>query len=142
MQGRGSKPGPAPGLPEGIRSPLMQGRGSKHDTDAQALVGLTSPLMQGRGSKPSTAQPQTGPTRRPSCRGVDRNPWRVLPLRRRNPSPLMQGRGSKPCPGRPGAHARVAPHAGAWIETTRSEEHTSEPQSLMRITYAVFYLNK
>src|SRR3546814_4950301 len=29
-----------------------------------------------------------------------------------------------------------------WITTLRSEEHTSELQSLMRISYAVFFLNK
>src|SRR3546814_1466413 len=35
----------------------------------------------------------------------------------------------------------VEPRLGAWNET-RSEEHTSELQSLMRISYAVFCLNK
>src|SRR3546814_1848767 len=29
-----------------------------------------------------------------------------------------------------------------WLSTTRSEEHTSELQSLMRISYAVFCLKK
>src|SRR3546814_3911098 len=29
-----------------------------------------------------------------------------------------------------------------WLRPTRSEEHTSELQSLMRISYAVFCLNK
>src|SRR3546814_8309124 len=29
-----------------------------------------------------------------------------------------------------------------WVETPRSEEHTSELQSLMRISYAVFCLKK
>src|SRR3546814_8422796 len=32
-------------------------------------------------------------------------------------------------------------HAGSWT-TARSEEHTSELQSLMRISYAVFCLKK
>src|SRR3546814_4665541 len=40
----------------------------------------------------------------------------------------------------------VKPQDGAWRVTTttatRSEEHTSELQSLMRISYAVFCLNK
>src|SRR3546814_9550228 len=36
--------------------------------------------------------------------------------------------------------ARPVPHARAM--TTRSEEHTSELQSLMRISYAVFCLKK
>src|SRR3546814_18959209 len=31
---------------------------------------------------------------------------------------------------------------GAWIRIKRSEEHTSELQSLMRISYAVFCLKK
>src|SRR3546814_9122643 len=30
----------------------------------------------------------------------------------------------------------------AWLESRRSEEHTSELQSLMRISYAVFCLKK
>src|SRR3546814_9775572 len=46
-----------------------------------------------------------------------------------------------PCPGRRGAAAarlRAEPDHGAG----RSEEHTSELQSLMRISYAVFCLKK
>src|SRR3546814_4650166 len=31
---------------------------------------------------------------------------------------------------------------GGWVRTPRSEEHTSELQSLMRISYAVFCLKK
>src|SRR3546814_9302601 len=34
------------------------------------------------------------------------------------------------------------PSTGAWCLATRSEEHTSELQSLMRISYAVFCLKK
>src|SRR3546814_8437354 len=34
------------------------------------------------------------------------------------------------------------PSAGRWIDVERSEEHTSELQSLMRISYAVFCLKK
>src|SRR3546814_9165557 len=33
-------------------------------------------------------------------------------------------------------------HSGRWAARQRSEEHTSELQSLMRISYAVFCLNK
>src|SRR3546814_10315616 len=36
----------------------------------------------------------------------------------------------------------VMPNAAAQTPTTRSEEHTSELQSLMRISYAVFCLKK
>src|SRR3546814_2369606 len=32
--------------------------------------------------------------------------------------------------------------AGGWLERPRSEEHTSELQSLMRISYAVFCLKQ
>src|SRR3546814_2857936 len=39
---------------------------------------------------------------------------------------------------RDGSGAPRAPPVKGW----RSEEHTSELQSLMRISYAVFYLNK
>src|SRR3546814_10566882 len=47
-------------------------------------------------------------------------------------------------------HAREAPHLwhrprlsqGRWPRPLRSEEHTSELQSLMRISYAVFCLKK
>src|SRR3546814_5468805 len=34
------------------------------------------------------------------------------------------------------------PRTGESVEVTRSEEHTSELQSLMRISYAVFCLKK
>src|SRR3546814_7462896 len=36
----------------------------------------------------------------------------------------------------------IGERALAWIEKYRSEEHTSELQSLMRISYAVFCLKK
>src|SRR3546814_5592553 len=41
-------------------------------------------------------------------------------------------------------HVRSAPTEGlpAWTGELRSEEHTSELQSLMRISYAVFCLKK
>src|SRR3546814_5688487 len=44
--------------------------------------------------------------------------------------------------------ARILPRPGAWMDRVkavfgyRSEEHTSELQSLMRISYAVFCLKK
>src|SRR3546814_12439158 len=44
-----------------------------------------------------------------------------------------------------GAHLlgrRAALYDGSWTEWGRSEEHTSELQSLMRISYAVFCLKK
>src|SRR3546814_5002999 len=39
-------------------------------------------------------------------------------------------------------HAKSTIHAASWMPDRRSEEHTSELQSLMRISYAVFYLKK
>src|SRR3546814_4747567 len=42
-----------------------------------------------------------------------------------------------------GALIRESPSEGSsWSEASRSEEHTSELQSLMRISYAVFCLKK
>src|SRR3546814_2895194 len=38
--------------------------------------------------------------------------------------------------------ARICGAFGGWSQTERSEEHTSELQSLMRISYAVFCLKK
>src|SRR3546814_8666101 len=40
------------------------------------------------------------------------------------------------------SRAGPAAAAGAWAGRPRSEEHTSELQSLMRISYAVFCLKK
>src|SRR3546814_6320887 len=43
------------------------------------------------------------------------------------------------------ASSAIAPtpsHAGQWRGPSRSEEHTSELQSLMRISFAVFCLKK
>src|SRR3546814_9516792 len=55
-----------------------------------------------------------------------------------------RGQGALPAPG---AHrlrrsARPAPLCAALPASLRSEEHTSELQSLMRISYAVFCLKK
>src|SRR3546814_6547696 len=38
--------------------------------------------------------------------------------------------------------AGAGPAPSRWVSRLRSEEHTSELQSLMRISYAVFCLNK
>src|SRR3546814_958181 len=56
-------------------------------------------------------------------------------------SPWRGGRGAPRAGGPP--HPRLHhPPAGRATMTDRSEEHTSELQSLMRISYAVFCLNK
>src|SRR3546814_9132441 len=54
-----------------------------------------------------------------------------LATRRRDPAPI---------PSAPPIDGRFAVFVPAWDE--RSEEHTSELQSLMRISYAVFCLKK
>src|SRR3546814_6711385 len=57
---------------------------------------------------------------------------RALPSRREPPpSSFRYG---------PGACGRYS--SARWCRRVRSEEHTSELQSLMRISYAVFCLNK
>src|SRR3546814_6184268 len=55
----------------------------------------------------------------------------------------------QPCPGQKGVAATICPDfhppsrfAGGTPSMKRSEEHTSELQSLMRISYAVFCLKK
>src|SRR3546814_6472517 len=42
----------------------------------------------------------------------------------------------------PQSHWRRPPTRNCWYRSRRSEEHTSELQSLMRISYAVFCLKK
>src|SRR3546814_1715116 len=69
---------------------------------------------------------------------------RTRPRPRRRPV-LRRGQGSARCEARrAGAHARrraTRPHRSEQVRN-RSEEHTSELQSLMRISYAVFCLKK
>src|SRR3546814_5419605 len=64
---------------------------------------------------------------------------------RQRPASRRRGSGDEP----DGAHlpdgggaGRLVPHRKADRKGTRSEEHTSELQSLMRISYAVFCLKK
>src|SRR3546814_5678676 len=71
---------------------------------------------------------------------------------RREPSNCHQGAGPPPCPTETSACANVAAQGGhrrhpgcgrqVFYLQKRSEEHTSELQSLMRISYAVFCLKK
>src|SRR3546814_10052771 len=67
--------------------------------------------------------------------------WRREAAQRRWPAPV-QGRGDRR--GRLRAHHTPARHRAARGDDQgqRSEEHTSELQSLMRISYAVFCLKK
>src|SRR3546814_9464804 len=69
-------------------------------------------------------------------RGGPGGPWRDRAGQARRPHSRAPGR-------RPagGAHGLCGRRAGGLV-TPRSEEHTSELQSLMRISYAVFCLKK
>src|SRR3546814_4211610 len=61
--------------------------------------------------------------------------------KRRRPRPAPGCRRTRWRSGRCGRRGRASGRAG-WSWGTRSEEHTSELQSLMRISYAVFCLKK
>src|SRR3546814_8429243 len=52
------------------------------------------------------------------------------------------GRWTPRCCRRPAPPGAARSTAATWPSTRRSEEHTSELQSLMRISYAVFSLKK
>src|SRR3546814_10549331 len=73
--------------------------------------------------------------------GAVRLPWHRAAARRDRLSARAGGQSGvrRPTARAPGADRRAARHAGA---AARSEEHTSELQSLMRISYAVFCLKK
>src|SRR3546814_5578435 len=49
-------------------------------------------------------------------------------------------RPKKPCRQPTGRASATHPRSRRWSKRTRSEEHTSELQTLMRISYAVFCL--
>src|SRR3546814_1258127 len=61
---------------------------------------------------------------------------------RRKPSPKRRRPRRKPRPARPAPPTKARRAAPAPRPCRRSEEHTSELQSLMRISYAVFCLKK
>src|SRR3546814_3840706 len=73
----------------------------------------------------------------PARPGDDDVPAR-FPHRRLRPRTRPGDRRREPSPGRP----RRADRVGKLRQPARSEEHTSELQSLMRISYAVFCLKK
>src|SRR3546814_6732200 len=57
-------------------------------------------------------------------------------------APSARNQGRKPCADKAREKFRDAAIPGAMRVCRRSEEHTSELQSLMRISYAVFCLKK
>src|SRR3546814_4736710 len=69
-----------------------------------------------------------------------RSPWRETQLYRCRTG--FHGESSAPAPGRGGLRAQDPSTRGRIADNWRSEEHTSELQSLMRISYAVFCLKK
>src|SRR3546814_5797829 len=60
------------------------------------------------------------------------------PLRQHRPPSFRHRTGAL----RPAARSSPLPCTPRWRTNVRSEEHTSELQSLMRISYAVFCLTK
>src|SRR3546814_8111272 len=105
--------------------------------------------------RPAAPWPRTTPAGT-SMRGDDR--WTSIRIEGR---PLGQLAGHRACQWPPWTVSHIrsspglaallddqrAPHAGGLVardlaDDGRSEEHTSELQSLMRISYAVFCLNK
>src|SRR3546814_9459122 len=68
------------------------------------------------------AEPGNGQCRRPPCLAA------ALTIRQPGSEARLAGR------------SRTAPHRPHPLRPARSEEHTSELQSLMRISYAVFCL--
>ena len=95
-RGRGSKQLTRPAMRRRRASPLTRGRGSKRFRARGGLADPASPLTRGRGSKLAIVGVSSWIIGRPSRGGVDRN--------------FRQCRAS--------ARANVAPHAGAWIETS------------------------
>src|SRR3546814_8335180 len=88
-----------------------------------------------RSTRTDTLFPYTTLFRSGSYRAGDRRPGR--------PSARLQRLGSdRPVEAAPRLHRTLASHEGAAGNGLRSEEHTSELQSLMRLSYAVFCLKK
>src|SRR3546814_4481360 len=85
---------------------------------------------------PPSARHHAPPPREPA--------WRFRPPARFRRAPIRyvrQRRVAAALPS-PGAHRNAERHPASPDDRARSEEHTSELQSLMRISYAVFCLKK
>src|SRR3546814_1994990 len=113
--------------------------------------GLSEVMRQAARPRPRGRVPQP-PVLRPHRREARRHlQGHRDPARRVAPAPLSTVRappplrspprrvGYRPMAGRPSS---AAPTLRAWRARFRSEEHTSELPSLMRISYAVFCLKK
>src|SRR3546814_3196094 len=76
-------------------------------------------------------------------RSFETSPWRPLRTAGGGSSPHSASTRSSVGTARPALSARTASRDRSFAPLTdRSEEHTSELQSLMRISYAVFCLKK
>src|SRR3546814_6275896 len=93
---------------------------------------------------PSLIMSSTGlasiPKREPACPRTETSPLRLLPKQKSAPvtTQLMPSLSPSHC----STNASAGSAAIAASNGIRSEEHTSELQSLMRISYAVFCLKK
>src|SRR3546814_3205904 len=88
-----------------------------------------------RTSSPSLSRPFFSRHRRPA----------PMPERQRSPRPAKRATTARACSSRETGPPRATKTHGAEtfaVPASRSEEHTSELQSLMRISYAVFCLKK
>src|SRR3546814_8722214 len=95
-------------------------------------------VQQGKERSLSRAASAPCPLGRPAADTMEKiepAPWRLIPMPLRLAHDLTQI-----CGGR--ASIRSAGRSCVSCLTSRSEEHTSELQSLMRISYAVFCLKK
>src|SRR3546814_4075360 len=79
-----------------------------------------------------------GPAGVLGCAGVLGATWRLRSAGTGSSARLLRGTGV----GCGGAGLLLHRAGVAWLGRSRSEEHTSELQSLMRISYAVFCLKK
>src|SRR3546814_4919202 len=68
------------------------------------------------------------------------SPWRWMPAKAKIGCPGSEAQVCRFAPAGPDQRAKQV--AGTRHRSSRSEEHTSELQSLMRISYAVFCLKK
>src|SRR3546814_6399528 len=66
----------------------------------------------------------------------------AAPFRQATQGEQARGRGARTRPAQAATHAGDHSTRGGGSRSQRSEEHTSELQSLMRISYAVFCLKK
>ena len=99
-------------------SPLMQGRGSKPAEGNPLMSDARRPSCRGVDRNCAAARSAVAWVSRPSCRGVDRNAGRLGQRRLAARRPSCRGVDRNTVPGVGMVMPTVAPHAGAWIETS------------------------